>query len=98
MPTPINKIIHYKNAESTYLHNIFDIKDEFMLPYAANDFQELAPKGGLIKSNNSRGFCNQPLFNKAGFCNIIEKLGEKGALYIKLQSGKMLSKIHYSVG
>jgi len=69
-----------------------------MLPYAANAFQELAPEGGLIKSNNSRGFCNQSLFNKAGVCNIIEKLGEKGALYTELQSGKMLFKIHYSIG
>jgi hypothetical protein len=25
MPTPINKVIHYKNADKTYLHNIFDL-------------------------------------------------------------------------
>jgi len=94
MPTPINKIIHYKNAEKTYAHNIYDLKEEYMLPYAAGDYQILAPEGGLRRSDESRGFCNQPLFNNAGFCNIIENLGNKGALYIELQPGKMLSEIH----
>ncbi len=94
MPTPINKIIHYKNADNTYLHNIFDLKEEYMLPYAANEYQELAPKGGLKHSLKSRGFCDQPLFNNAGFCNIMESLGKNGALYIELQPGKMLSEIY----
>jgi len=94
MPTPINKIVHYKNAEKTYAHNIYDLKEEYMLPYAAGDYQILAPEGGLIRSLESRGFCDQPLFNSAGFCNIMEQLGKHGALYIELQPGKMLSEIH----
>lgn len=65
-----------------------------MLPYAAGDYQILAPEGGLRRSDKSRGFCNQPLFNNAGFCNIVENLGNKGALYIELQPGKILSEIH----
>ena len=94
MSTPINKIIYYKNADNTYLHNIFDLKEEYMLPYAANEYQELAPPGGLMRSLESRGFCDQPLFNNAGFCNIMESLGKNGAPYIELQLGKMLSEIH----
>lgn len=94
MPTPINKIIHYKNAENTYSHQIYDLKEPYMLPYAANEYQILAPDGGLKRSLKSKGFCDQPLFNNAGFCNIIEQLGKNGALYIELQPGKMLSEIH----
>lgn len=94
MPVLINKIIRYKNADHTYAHNIYDLEKEHLLPYAAGDYQILAPEGGLKRSAESRGFCDQPLFNNAGFCNIIEKLGNKGALYIELQPGKMLSEIH----
>lgn len=94
MPTPINRIIHYKSADKTYLHDIFDLKEEYMLPYSANEYQELAPEGGLKHSLKSRGFCDHPLFNNAGFCSIIENTGEKGALYVELQPGKMLSEIH----
>lgn len=93
MPTPIKKIIHYKNADKTFAHYVYDLDTEFMLPYAAGEFQELAPNEKKL-SGDSKLFCDQSLFNNVGLCSIIEKLGENGALYIELQPGKKLSEIH----
>ena len=93
MPTPIKKITHYKNADQTFAHNVYELDNEVLMPYAAGDFQSLVPKEAKL-SNDSQLFCDQPLFNNAGFCSIIENIGQKGALYLELQPGKKLLEIH----
>lgn len=92
MPYLVKNIIHYRDYGKHYHRLQFERDFSQQMEYKVGNFGNLVPSDAKLKYDKELDV-EFPLFNKVKNTKIIEKIGQKGVLYLELQKGYLLNEI-----